>query len=133
MDALSRVPPTPLAPSDASIDRVAGWFDVHYLRLSRLARRLTNSADDALDLVQETFLRASRHVSSVPRDPTGEEAWLVRTLVNIRRDQWRRMATRKQANSTTFERNWSPGCMSRVRLPRRAVAAHDVRPFVGIV
>jgi DNA-directed RNA polymerase specialized sigma24 family protein len=41
-----------IAPSD----RLASLFDIHHERLYRLARRLAPSKDDALDLVQETFL-----------------------------------------------------------------------------
>lgn len=75
--------------------RVAALFDAHYERLYRLARRLTSNADDALDLVQDTFLRASG-ASFIPDGPSAEEAWLVRVLVNIRRDQWRRAVARRQ-------------------------------------
>src|SRR4051812_15005786 len=86
---LAQALPAVLAASSA--DRLAAMFDAHYDRLYRLARRLTPNGDDALDLVQETFLRAARAISSVP-DPASEEAWLVRVLVNIRRDQWRKDA-----------------------------------------
>jgi len=66
--------------SDAS-ERLAVLFDAHYDRLCRLARRLTVSKDDALDLVQETFLKAARSLKSIPADSAEEEAWLVRVLV----------------------------------------------------
>jgi RNA polymerase sigma-70 factor (ECF subfamily) len=77
-------------------DRLAALFDSHHDRLYRLARRLSPSADEALDLVQETFLKAARSPTSVPLGATSEEAWLVRVLVNIRRDQWRKTAVRKR-------------------------------------
>lgn len=77
-------------------DRLAALFDSHHDRLYRVARRLSASADDALDLVQETFLKAARSPTSVPLGATSEEAWLVRVLVNIRRDQWRKAAVRKR-------------------------------------
>jgi RNA polymerase sigma-70 factor (ECF subfamily) len=77
-------------------ERLPALFDAHADRLYRLARRLTSSADDALDLVQDTFLRAVRSPASIPRDSRGEEAWLVRILINIRRDQWRKDAVRKR-------------------------------------
>jgi RNA polymerase sigma-70 factor (ECF subfamily) len=73
---------------------LATLFDAHYERLYRLARRLVPTADDALDLVQETFLKAARAPRSIPSAFADEEAWLVRVLVNIRRDQWRRAAVR---------------------------------------
>jgi RNA polymerase sigma-70 factor (ECF subfamily) len=77
-------------------DRLAALFDAHYDRLYRLARRLTPSIDDALDLVQETFLKAARSARAVPLGHASEEAWLVRVLINIRRDQWRKFAVRKR-------------------------------------
>src|SRR5262245_40111800 len=82
--------------SDHRAERLASLFDEHYDRLYRLARRLVSNADDALDLVQETFLRAARSPRSVPVGKRNEEAWLVRVLVNIRRDQWRRAAIRER-------------------------------------
>jgi RNA polymerase sigma-70 factor (ECF subfamily) len=77
-------------------DRIAGLFDAHYERLYRLARRLSSNSDDACDLVQETFLRAVRSVAAIPTGVPGEEAWLVRVLINLRRDEWRRTAVRKR-------------------------------------
>src|SRR6266850_3071787 len=77
-------------------DRLSALFEVHADRLYRLARRLVPGADDALDLLQETFLKAARSPESVPRGLRDEEAWLVRVLVNIRRDQWRKEAVRKR-------------------------------------
>jgi len=48
-------------------DRLSALFEVHADRLYRLARRLVPGADDALDLLQETFLKAARSPESVPR------------------------------------------------------------------
>lgn len=86
----------PVAIPGNPADRLAALFDSHHERLYRLARRLSPSADDALDLVQETFLKAARSATSVPLGATSEEAWLVRVLINIRRDQWRKTAVRKR-------------------------------------
>jgi RNA polymerase sigma-70 factor (ECF subfamily) len=74
--------------------RLGSLFDTHHQRLYRLARRLSRTGEDASDLVQETFLRAARHVSSVPVGPGSEEAWLVRVLINLARDRWRQQAVR---------------------------------------
>jgi RNA polymerase sigma-70 factor (ECF subfamily) len=89
---LASVLPAALAASPA--DRLAALFDAHHARLYRLARRLVPTADDALDLVQDTFLKAARTTQSIPGGFAHEEAWLVRVLVNIRRDQWRKAAVR---------------------------------------
>jgi RNA polymerase sigma factor (sigma-70 family) len=82
-------------------DRLSALFDTHYGRLYRLARRLVPRRDDALDLVQETFLRVARSPEAVPVGARNEEAWLVRVLVNIRRDQWRHAAVCDRFNRNT--------------------------------
>src|SRR6266850_379175 len=86
----------PVALPGNPADRLSALFDAHHERLYRLARRLAPNADDALDLVQETFLKAARSPTSVPLGLTSEEAWLVRVLINIRRDQWRKSAVRRR-------------------------------------
>jgi RNA polymerase sigma-70 factor, ECF subfamily len=90
----------PMASASDPADRLTTLFEIHYARLYRLARRLVPRRDDALDLVQETFLRAARSPDAVPVGARSEEAWLVRVLVNIRRDQWRHAAVRDR-----FSRN----------------------------
>lgn len=77
-------------------ERLGGLFDAHADRLYRLARRLTPCADDAFDLVQDAFLRAVRSANALPDGFRDEEAWLIRVLVNIRRDQWRKEAVRRR-------------------------------------
>jgi RNA polymerase sigma-70 factor (ECF subfamily) len=88
-------------PGDSS-ERLACLFDDHHERLYRLARRISPSRDDALDLVQETFLRAARSSMSIPLGLASEEAWLVRVLINIQRDQWRKNSVRDRHDSELF-------------------------------
>jgi RNA polymerase sigma-70 factor (ECF subfamily) len=83
-------------PTDDTTARLGSLFDAHHQRLYRLARRLSRSAEDASDLVQETFLRAARHAASVPEGAGHEEAWLARVLINLARDRWRQLAVRKR-------------------------------------
>jgi len=78
-------------------DRLARLFDAHHERLFRLARRLSSDREEARDLVQEAFLRAARQPSAVPEGEQPEEAWLVRTLVNLCRDRYRRLGVRSRA------------------------------------
>jgi len=92
----------PIVLTGDPIERLASLFDVHHDRLYRLARRLAPSSDDALDLVQETFLRAARVPESVPVGTANEEAWLVRVLINIRRDQWRKKSVRDHHDKAEF-------------------------------
>ena len=85
--------------------RIARLFDAHHQRLYRLARRMAATTEDARDLVQEAFLRAARSPGSVPDGAQAEEAWLVRVLVNVCRDGWRKRATRARLGG---ERALSP-------------------------
>jgi RNA polymerase sigma-70 factor, ECF subfamily len=68
-------------------------FREHHARLYRLARRMSRDPHEALDLVQEAFLRAARSPESVPRG-AGALPWLVRTVVNLCHDRWRRLEVR---------------------------------------
>jgi RNA polymerase sigma-70 factor (ECF subfamily) len=72
-------------------------FARHGRRLYRLACRLTGAPDAAEDLVQEAFARAAERPGRVPADEAGSEAWLVRVVVNLARDRFRRAATRRRA------------------------------------
>lgn len=86
------------AARDDVAGRLADLFNTHNQRLYRLARRLSRNADDARDLVQDTFLRAARSPGSIPEGVTHEEAWLVRVLINVCRDRWRKQAVRTRAH-----------------------------------
>lgn len=78
-------------------DRIAELFDSHQRRLFQLALRLCPDREEARDLVQEAFLRAARQPRAVPEGEPAGEAWLVRTLVNLCRDRYRRLAVRSRA------------------------------------
>lgn len=89
----------PVVARATGADRLSDLFDAHHERLYRLARRLSGSSDDALDLVQDTFVRTAAHLASVPAAPAEQEAWLVRVLVNLRRDQWRKAGVRRRLDA----------------------------------
>lgn len=86
---------------DDPASRIIGLFDAHHEALYRLARRLAPGADEARDLVQDTFLRVAKAPHRVPRGHSQEEAWLVRVLINLRRDAWRRERVRAGALRAT--------------------------------
>ena len=81
--------------SDA--ERLSLLFDTHEDKLYRLARRLTRSAEEAEDLIQDTFLKAAGTLGAIPEGTSKEEAWLVRVLINTCRDDWREAAVRRRA------------------------------------
>jgi RNA polymerase sigma-70 factor (ECF subfamily) len=101
MNGLPLATPLPVTLPDSAAERLAALFDAHYERLYRLARRLAPTADDALDLVQDTFLKAARAPRSIPSGYSAEEAWLVRVLVNVQRDRWRKAAVRMRYDNET--------------------------------
>src|SRR5260370_41805981 len=76
-------------PDDDAAARVGALFDAHHRRLLILARRLCAEAEDARDVVQETFLRAARSPGSIPTGMPNQEAWLVRVLLDLCRDGMR--------------------------------------------
>lgn len=84
-------------PDTSAPERIAELFDAHRDRLFRLALRLCSDREEARDLVQEAFLRAARQPGAIPPGEPGGEAWLVRTLVNLGRDRWRRLEVRGRA------------------------------------
>jgi RNA polymerase sigma-70 factor (ECF subfamily) len=100
MNSLNVARSLPVTEVSVPAERLALLFDAHYGRLYRLARRLTGSTDDALDLIQETFLKTARSLKSIPVGSANEEAWLVRVLINTRRDQWRKTSTRNRHDAT---------------------------------
>lgn len=116
-------------PSDQPGERLAALFDAHEDRLYRLARRLAPSAADARDLVQEAFLRAAQSLRAVPSGFAKEEAWLVRVLVNLRRDQWRRTAVRRRSDAALRANVTYPSNVESALMAKRAVwAALDLLP-----
>ena len=60
------------------------------------------AAPTLLTSVQETFLKAARFPKSIPLGTANEEAWLVRVLINIRRDQWRKASVRDRYDKAAF-------------------------------
>jgi len=101
MNSLPIVTALPATLPRSAAERLAALFDAHHERLYRFARRLVPTADNALDLVQETFLKAARASHSIPSDFADEEAWLVRVLVNIQRDRWRKSLVRRRHDMET--------------------------------
>lgn len=94
-------------PADDSRRRFEGIYEAHYAAIAQYALRRTRSADDAVDVVSETFLTAWRRLDDVP-DGDETRLWLYgvarRVLANLHRGAARRelLAVRLRA---TFARS----------------------------
>lgn len=77
-----------MAPTDTMLTQ---WFDDNRAFLWGLSYRITGSAADADDVVQETFVKAYQHAPAHLADP---RRWLMRVAVNTARDVLRRRKRR---------------------------------------
>ena len=80
---------------DDPSERLRHLFELHHTRLYRFALRLTRRDDEAMDLVQDAFVRAARDASRIPSSDDAAMSWLVRVVVNLARDRHRRAMVRE--------------------------------------
>ena len=90
-------------------DALAPLVERHYTRLYRIALAYLRQPEDALDVVQEAFVKAYK---CAPRWDGSAEAgpWLTRVTVNLAIDRWRRNRRRGEtfaplAEATTRRRS----------------------------
>lgn len=82
-------------------DALAPLMERHYRRIHRLALSYLRNPDDALDAVQETFVKAFRNAGRW--DGTSEAGpWLARIAINVSIDRYRRHK-RRQATFAPLE------------------------------
>src|SRR6185436_4597029 len=75
-------------------DALAPLVERHHRRLYRIALAYLRNPDDALDVVQETFVKAFQNAGRWdPRSEVG--AWLTRIAVNQSIDRYRRTRRRR--------------------------------------
>ena len=81
----------------ASGDReaLAPLMERHYRRVYRIALSYLRQPDDALDVVQECFVKAFRNAARWDGS-AGAGPWLARIAVNLSIDRWRRNKRRQQ-------------------------------------
>ncbi|HET7628011.1 MAG TPA: sigma-70 family RNA polymerase sigma factor [Bacillales bacterium] len=66
-------------------------YETHYERLAKFARSLTKDDKEAEDLVQDTYLKAMMHESTLHGlNEHQQRAWLFQVLKNLRRDRFRK-------------------------------------------
>lgn len=86
MPPISRTAPI----SPAATTRVAGWYEEHGGALYGYLRFHLRSADEAEELMAETFLRAVRAAERFEAARGPARAWLFRIAQNVLRDHRRR-------------------------------------------
>jgi RNA polymerase sigma factor (sigma-70 family) len=91
-------------PTDINKAETDAFFEsvmmVHIKPLFHFAYRLTNDEDDANDLVQDTFLKAYRFISSFEKG-SNAKAWLFRILKNSFINSYRK--TTKEPTQVDYE------------------------------
>lgn len=96
----------------------------HYRRLYRIALGYLRQREDALDVVQEAFVKvfqaASRWDGSADAGP-----WLSRVTVNLAIDRWRRNKRRGQTFSPLAEGDHLEVLAAHGQAPDRGVAARE--------
>jgi RNA polymerase sigma factor (sigma-70 family) len=101
----------------------------HYRRLYRLALAYLRHPDDALDVVQETFVRAYVHAGRW-REDREVGAWLTRIAINQSIDRYRREKCRRRFMEP-LEDEAAPAAPAAPSSPERAIAAREIAEQVG--
>jgi RNA polymerase sigma-70 factor (ECF subfamily) len=83
--------------------RLVSLFERSHQRLFRLGCRMAADPQEAQDLVQEAFLRAAARPEALPDNDAAAEAWLVRVVVNLCRDQYRKQTVRARLADEVWE------------------------------
>jgi RNA polymerase sigma-70 factor, ECF subfamily len=105
-------------------DALTPLVERHYRRLYRIALGYLRQREDALDVVQEAFVRvfqaASRWDGSADAGP-----WLSRVTVNLSIDRWRRNKRRGQTFSPLVEGDHLEVLADRGPAPDRGVVGRE--------
>lgn len=107
-------------------DALAPLMERHYQRLYRIALSYLRQPDDALDTVQETFVKAFQNAhrwdGSVEAGP-----WLSRVAINQSIDRWRRNKRRRATFAPLGEGDHAPSLADDAPAPDRRVHGREVR------
>lgn len=102
----------------------------HHRRLYRIALSYLRDADDALDAVQETFVKAYQNAARW--DPSSEVApWLVRIAVNHAIDRYRRGRRRRLSEEPLAAGDHDESVAAADPSPERMVFGREISERVG--
>ena len=110
-------------------EALAPLMEKHYRRLYRIALAYLRQPDDALDVVQEAFVKAFQ---SAPKWDGSAEAgpWLARITVNLSIDRWRRNRRRAQTFTPLTESDHAAS-LADARAFAATAACKAARPASG--
>lgn len=72
---------------------ISSLYETQYTKMYQVGYRLTGDAELTLDLIQQTFLLALFRSEDLAGHPK-QEAWLMKTLTNLIRNEQRRLRSR---------------------------------------
>jgi RNA polymerase sigma-70 factor (ECF subfamily) len=84
--------------------RLEQLYDRFSARLFRFALRLSRDDAEARDYVHDAYVRAARDLRRVPLADSEAMAWLIRVVVNLARDRYRRAVVRDAFARLTMRR-----------------------------
>ncbi len=112
-------------------EALAGLMERHYRRVHRVALAYLRQREDALDVVQETFVKAFQNATRW--DGSAEAGpWLARIAVNLSIDRWRRNKRRLQTFAPMPEGDHSETlAVAAGDGPDRSLQGREARDRVG--
>jgi RNA polymerase sigma-70 factor, ECF subfamily len=111
-------------------DALAPLMERHHRRLYRIALGYLRQPDDALDVVQETFVKAFTHAARW--DGAAEVApWLTRIAVNQAIDSYRR-GRRRRAAEEPLEDGMPPTLAVDDPSPERRTMGREIADRIGV-
>lgn len=112
-------------------EALAPLMERHHRRLFRIALGYVRRPDDAMDVVQETFVKA--YVNAARWDPAAEVgAWLARIAVNASIDLYRKGRRRQRTEAPLEETDRRRDLEEPAPGPDRGVLGREIRERVSI-
>jgi RNA polymerase sigma factor (sigma-70 family) len=112
-------------------EALAPLMERHYHRLYRIALSYLRNPDDALDAVQETFVKAFQNANrwdgSVEAGP-----WLSRVAINQSIDRWRRNRRRQATFAPLAEGDHETALADGAPAPDRRVFGRELRDRLAV-
>jgi RNA polymerase sigma-70 factor (ECF subfamily) len=112
-------------------EALAPIMERHYRRVYRIALSYLRNPDDALDAVQETFVKAYEHAARWD-GASDVGPWLSRIAVNHAIDRYRRNKRRQQTYAPMAEGDHQEWLASDAPSPERRVLARQLGERIGI-